>query len=195
MDHFDDGLGAAIGARGQQFERPPAVGSKAACARWPACRHVLTLATNVSEFLRPLEEPPLAALPFFIGCGWITQAIQFLGRQFSCFRHLLGAPASPLSRRRWSARGSKQRRGSRRKRTAGRVGSPRSGSHLERPHRASTAGALTDLRRCRRGENRERQDQNRSDPNEMCHEDQFAHVVLLAAAAEARATSHTRRRL
>jgi hypothetical protein len=28
----------------------------------------LTLASNVSKLFRPLEKPPLAALPFFLGC-------------------------------------------------------------------------------------------------------------------------------
>jgi hypothetical protein len=40
------------------------------------------IAANISELLRSVDKPPLAELPFFIGCQRVTQTIYFLTRHF-----------------------------------------------------------------------------------------------------------------
>jgi hypothetical protein len=40
------------------------------------------IAANTSELLRSVDKPPLAELPFFIGCQRVTQTIYFLTRHF-----------------------------------------------------------------------------------------------------------------
>ena len=59
----------------------------------------LHVAANVSELFRSLEESSLAELPFLVGCGRITQTIDFLARQFRRFRSFVGSGPSPLSTR------------------------------------------------------------------------------------------------
>jgi len=36
--------------------------------KWDALFEFRTVAANISELFRPLEKPPLAALPLFVGC-------------------------------------------------------------------------------------------------------------------------------
>jgi len=40
------------------------------------------IAANITELLWSLDKPPLAELPFFVGCSGVTQAIDFLARHF-----------------------------------------------------------------------------------------------------------------
>jgi hypothetical protein len=40
------------------------------------------IAANIAELRRSLDKPALAELPFFLGCLWVSQAIDFPARQF-----------------------------------------------------------------------------------------------------------------
>ena len=49
----------------------------------------LHVAANISELFRSLEESSLAELPFLVGCGRITQTINFLACSSDAFAALL----------------------------------------------------------------------------------------------------------
>ena len=59
----------------------------------------LHVAANISELFRSLEESSLAELPFLVGCGRITQTIDFLACQFRRFRSFVSSGPGPLSTR------------------------------------------------------------------------------------------------
>jgi hypothetical protein len=59
----------------------------------------LHVAANISELFRSLEESSLAELPFLVGCGRITQTIDFLACQFRRFRSFVSSGPRPLSTR------------------------------------------------------------------------------------------------
>src|SRR6266436_790507 len=74
---------------------------------WPTCRaagacrfHSLrAIAAKILELFRPLDQPPLADLPFFVGCRRVTQEVDFVTCHFRRLRSLLGTHSCPLGDR------------------------------------------------------------------------------------------------
>jgi hypothetical protein len=46
----------------------PGTSKRVIANKWIALFEFGTVATSISELFGPLEKPPLAALPFFLGC-------------------------------------------------------------------------------------------------------------------------------
>jgi hypothetical protein len=71
---------------------------------WPTCRaagacrfHSLrAIAAKILELFRPLDQPPLADLPFFVGCRRVTQEVDFVTCHFRRLRSFLGTHSCPL---------------------------------------------------------------------------------------------------
>src|SRR5690349_5657796 len=75
--------------RGHQDPRPPI--QPPATGRFsvvgPSSLRFRKIAANISELLRAPKEPPFPRLSLLIGCRWITQFIDLLGRQIGRFRY------------------------------------------------------------------------------------------------------------
>jgi hypothetical protein len=54
------------------------------------------IAAKILELFRPLDQPPLADLSFFVGCRRVTQEIDFVTCHFRRLRSLLGTHSCPL---------------------------------------------------------------------------------------------------
>ncbi len=54
------------------------------------------IAAKIQELLRSPDQPPLAQLPFFVGCRNVAQAVDFLTCHFRRFRGFLGTHSCPL---------------------------------------------------------------------------------------------------
>jgi hypothetical protein len=54
------------------------------------------IAAKILELFRPLDQPPLADLPFFVGCRRVTQEIDFVTCHFRRLRSLLGTHSCSL---------------------------------------------------------------------------------------------------
>src|SRR5262249_29684033 len=76
---------------------------------WPACRAagalpisficLRAIAAKILELFRSLDQPPLAELPFFVGCQRVTQAVDFVTCHFCRLRGFLSTHSCPLGDR------------------------------------------------------------------------------------------------
>lgn len=91
-------------ARGQRRAtvRPPTPSMSAPLPtlRWlTSFISLRAIAAKVLELFRSLDQPPLADLPFFVGCRRVTQEVDFVTCHFRRLRSLLGTHSCPLGDR------------------------------------------------------------------------------------------------
>src|SRR5262249_5339195 len=78
------------------------VGFKALGLRYSALISSIRLraiAAKILELFRSADQPPLAELPFFVGCRRVTQAVDFPTCHFRCFHSFPGTRSCPLGAR------------------------------------------------------------------------------------------------